>query len=276
MKRTENGESTVILWHYSFYILLVYLVLTTISVCWSLIWMKKRKILDYIRFQQRSENQESIVEMINGVSEMKLNDFEDYKRSEWEKIQNKLFLINMRILKLDQIQLSGFEFINQFKNIVVTFISAYFVVKGNMTIGVLLSISYIIGQMNSPVSQLINFFRSFQDAKLCLSRLNEVHNHPEEEKVEHLSLMHERYTHQNSIEKGIYFKNVNYQYEGPQSPLVLNDVNLFIPEGKVTAIVGASGSGKTTLMKMLLKFYEPVSGSIFIITMILGIFHREI
>lgn len=251
-----------ILWFYNFPILVVYVVLTTISVTWSLIWMQKRKILDYVRFQQRSENQESIYEMINGVSEMKLNNFENYKRNEWEKIQHKLFKINMRILKLDQIQLSGFEFINQLKNIVVTFLAAYFVVKGNMTIGALLSVSYIIGQMNSPINQLVTFFRSLQDAKLSLSRLNEVQNHPEEEKKEHLPLMHERYTHQNSIEKGIYFKNVSYQYEGPQSQYVLKDINLFIPEGKVTAIVGASGSGKTTLMKMLLKFYEPVSGEI--------------
>ncbi|KNB60095.1 peptidase domain-containing ABC transporter [Chryseobacterium sp. Hurlbut01] len=252
-----------ILWFYSFQILLVYIILTAFSVGWSLIWMRKRKILDYIRFQQRSENQESIYEMINGVSEMKLNDFEDYKRNEWEKIQHKLFKINMRILKLDQIQLSGFEFFNQLKNIVVTFLAAYFVIKGNMTIGALLSVSYIIGQMNSPINQLVTFFRSLQDAKLSLSRLNEVQNHPEEEKTEHLPLMHERYTHQNSIEKGIYFKNVSYQYEGPQSPFVLKDISLFIPEGKVTAIVGASGSGKTTLMKMLLKFYEPISGNIF-------------
>ena len=251
-----------ILWFYSFPILVVYVVLTVVSVAWSLIWMRKRKILDYIRFQQRSENQESIYEMINGVSEMKLNDFEDYKRNEWVKIQHKLFKINMRILKLDQIQLSGFEFINQLKNIVVTFLAAYFVVKENMTIGALLSVSYIIGQMNSPINQLVTFFRSLQDAKLSLSRLNEVQNHPEEEKAEHLPLMHKRFTHQNSIEKGIYFKNVSYQYEGPQSQYVLKDINLFIPEGKVTAIVGASGSGKTTLMKMLLKFYEPVSGEI--------------
>ncbi len=252
-----------ILWFYSFQILLVYIILTAFSIGWSLIWMRKRKILDYIRFQQRSENQESIYEMINGVSEMKLNDFEDYKRNEWEKIQDKLYKINMRILKLDQIQLSGFEFFNQLKNIVVTFLAAYFVVKGNMTIGALLSVSYIIGQMNSPINQLVTFFRSLQDAKLSLSRLNEVQNHSEEEKTEHLPLMHERYTHQNNIEKGIYFKNVSFQYEGPQSPFVLKDISLFIPEGKVTAIVGASGSGKTTLMKMLLKFHDPTSGNIF-------------
>ena len=251
-----------VLWYYDFRILVVYIVLTVISIIWSLYWMKKRKILDYFRFQQRSENQESIYEIINGVSEMKLNQFEDFKRREWEQIQQKLFKINIRILRLDQIQLSGFDFINQLKNIVVTFLAASFVVKGHMTLGALLSVSYIIGQMNSPVSQLISFFRSLQDAKLTLSRLNEVQNHPEEEQENQLQLLSKKYTEQYGIEKGIYFKNVSFQYEGPQSPYVLKDINLFIPEGKVTAIVGASGSGKTTLMKMLLKFYEPVSGEI--------------
>lgn len=251
-----------VLWYYDFRILLTYISLTTISVVWSLFWMKKRKILDYFRFQQRSENQESIYEMINGVSEMKLNQFEDFKRREWELIQQKLFKINIRILKLDQIQLSGFEFINQFKNIIVTFLAASFVVKGHMTLGALLSVSYIIGQMNSPVSQLINFFRSLQDARLSLARLNEVQNHSEEEQGNHVLLLSPKYTEQNGIEKGIYFKNVSFQYEGPQSPFVLKNINLSIPEGKITAIVGASGSGKTTLMKMLLKFYEPVQGDI--------------
>lgn len=251
-----------VLWYYDFRILAIYIILTVVSIIWSLYWMKKRKVLDYFRFQQKSENQESIYEIINGVSEMKLNQFEDFKRKEWEQIQQKLFKINIRILKLDQIQLSGFEFINQFKNIVVTFLAASFVVKGHMTLGALLSVSYIIGQMNSPVSQLILFFRSLQDAKLSLSRLNEVQNHPEEEQNNQFPLLSKKYTLQNGIEKGIYFKNVSFQYEGPQSPNVLKDINLFIPDGKVTAIVGASGSGKTTLMKMLLKFYEPVSGEI--------------
>ena len=252
-----------VLWHYDFRILAVYMILTVISVIWSLYWMKKRKILDYFRFQQRSENQESIYEIINGVSEMKLNQFEDFKRREWEQIQQKLFKINIRILKLDQVQLSGFDFINQFKNILVTFLSAYFVIKGHMTLGALLSVSYIIGQMNSPVSQLISFFRSLQDAKLSLSRLNEVQNHPVEERKDQVPLLSKKYTEQNGIEKGIYFKDVSFQYEGPQSPYVLKNINFFIPDGKVTAIVGASGSGKTTLIKMLLKFYEPVDGEIF-------------
>ncbi|QNS41717.1 peptidase domain-containing ABC transporter [Chryseobacterium manosquense] len=251
-----------ILWYYDFRILVVYMSLTLVSVIWSLYWLKKRKILDYFKFQQRSENQESIYEIINGVSEMKLNQFEDFKRKEWEQIQQRLFKINFRILKLDQIQVSGFDFINQIKNILVTFLSAYFVIKGHMTLGALLSVSYIIGQMNSPVNQLINFFRSLQDAKLSLARLNEVQNNTEEEQENQVPLLSQKYTEQNGIEKGIYFKNVSFQYEGPQSPYVLKDINLFIPDGKITAIVGASGSGKTTLMKMLLKFYEPVKGEI--------------
>lgn len=246
-----------ILWYYDYRILLVYILLTILSVAWSLYWMKKRKILDYFKFQQRSQNQESIYEIINGVSEMKLNQYEDLKRREWEKIQQKLFKINCRILRLDQIQISGFEFINQLKNIVVTFLSAYFVVKGNMTLGALLSVSYIIGQMNSPVSQLVAFFRSLQDAKLSLTRLNEVQNHKEEEQECHMAIPM-------NGNHGIELKNVSFQYEGPKSPFVLKDLNLKIPQGKVTAIVGASGSGKTTLMKLLLKFYPPTNGKIII------------
>ncbi|MFP3597240.1 peptidase domain-containing ABC transporter [Chryseobacterium sp. SIMBA_029] len=252
----------VVLLYYDYRILSVYIIFTIAAILWAVFWMKKRKLLDYFRFQQRSENQESIYEIINGVSEMKLNQFEDFKRQKWEQIQEKIFALNIRILRINQAQISGFEFVNQLKNIIVTFLAASFVVKGHMTLGALLSVSYIIGQMNSPVNQLIAFFRSLQDAKLSLSRLNEVQNHPEEEQEYQVPLLSKKYTDQNGIEKGIYFKNVSFQYEGPQSPYVLKDIDLFIPEGKVTAIVGASGSGKTTLMKMLLKFYEPVKGEI--------------
>ncbi|MGP2571442.1 peptidase domain-containing ABC transporter [Ornithobacterium rhinotracheale] len=249
-----------VLWYYDFKILLTYLILTILSILWSLFWMKKRKILDYYLFQQRSENQESIYEILNGVTEMKLNQFEDFKINEWKKIQFKLFKLNHRILKLNQIQLSGFEFLNQLKNIVVTFLAANYVVKGSMTMGMLLSISYIIGQMNSPINQLINFFRSLQDAKLSLERLNEVQNKPNEENPIHSLRKLPTY----SVEyRFIEFKNVSFQYEGPNSPFVLKDVNLKIPLGKITAIVGASGSGKTTLIKLLLKFYEPTKGNIY-------------
>ncbi len=252
-----------VLWYYNLKILLVYLALTILSITWSFYWLKKQKILDYFKFQERSKNQESIYEIINGVTEIKLNQFEDFKRKEWENIQQKLFKINIRILKLDQFQLSGFEFLNQVKNILVTFLAATFVVKGSMTLGELLSVSYIVGQMNSPVNQLVNFFRSLQDARLSLERLNEVQNHPTEEDEAKKSLkLHYPHTH-NGSKPGINFNNVSFQYEGPQSPFVLKDIHLFIPEGKITAIVGASGSGKTTLMKLLLKFYEPSQGKIY-------------
>ncbi len=249
-----------VLWYYDYSILLIYTFLTVLSIGWSFYWLRKRKILDYYKFQQRSENQESIYEIINGVTEMKLNQFEDFKRNEWENIQQKLFKINIRILKLDQFQLSGFEFLNQIKNILVTFLAATFVIKGKMTLGELLAVSYIIGELNSPVNQLVSFFRSLQDAKLSLERLNEVQNHAveDEEELKPLNLVSTNFSNTN----GIQFNNVSFQYEGPKSPLVLNDINFFIPEGKITAIVGASGSGKTTLMKLLLKFYDPTQGDI--------------
>ncbi|MFT4062036.1 MAG: peptidase domain-containing ABC transporter [Edaphocola sp.] len=245
-----------VLWHYDTGIMLVYLVLTALALGWSFFWLKRRKILDYLKFQQRSENQESIYEIINSVEEMKLNMFEDFKRKEWEQIQQKLFKINTRILKVNQLQLSGFELLNQVKNIFVTFLAAVLVIKGSMTLGELLAISFIIGQLNSPINQLVGFFRSLQDAKLSMERLNEVQNEtPEEQADTQIPL---------GIHADINIQNLSFQYEGPQSPFVLQNINLTIPKGKITAIVGASGSGKTTLMKLLLRFYEPTSGNIFI------------
>ncbi|MDR3137959.1 MAG: peptidase domain-containing ABC transporter, partial [Tannerellaceae bacterium] len=242
-----------VLWYYSVKILVVYLALSVCSVLWSVFWLRRMRILDYFRFQERSANQESIYEILDGITEMKLNQFADYKRKKWEEIQEKLFKLNIRILHLNQLQMSGFEFINQLKNIVVTFIAATSVIQGDISLGMMMGISYIIGQMNSPITQLVNFFRGLQEAKLSLERLNEVQNHEEEEKLEQIK----------KIGKGgIRIDNLSFQYEGPHSPFVLRNINLSIPEGKVTAIVGASGSGKTTLMKLLLKFYPPVQGEI--------------
>ena len=252
-----------VLWYYNFTILWVYLLMTVFSVGWSFFWFKKRKILDYYRFQERSNSQESIYEILNGVTEMKLNQFDEYKRKKWENIQQKLFKLNIRILKVDQIQLSGFEFINQLKNIIVTFLAAILVIKGNISLGAMLSISYIIGQMNAPVNQLVNFFRSLQDARLSLERLNEVQNHPEEEQEEY-SKFSTTNANINVLKRGFELKSLSFQYEGPHSPYILQNMSVLIPEGKITAIVGASGSGKTTLMKILLKFYNPTSGKIFL------------
>ncbi|MDR1402326.1 MAG: peptidase domain-containing ABC transporter [Tannerellaceae bacterium] len=250
-----------ILCYYDYRILLIYLFLTVLAVCWSFFWLRKRRIVDYFKFQVQGQNQNSIYEILGGVTEMKLNQFEEFKRKEWETIQEKLFKINVRLLRIDQLQNSGYDLFNQLKNILATFLAAYFVVQDKMTLGALMSVSYIIGQMNSPVNQLIVFFRSLQDARLSLDRLNEVQHNPEEEQLDQIHLSTK--TLKNVTAPGITLKQLSFQYQGPMSPFVLKDVNLLIPDGKVTAIVGASGSGKTTLMKLLLKFYEPAQGEIF-------------
>ena len=242
-----------VLWYYDLRIILVYISLSAIAVLWSLFWLKKRKYLDYFLFQQHSENQEAIYEIINGIAEIKLNQMENTKRRQWEAIQEKLFKSNIRTLKINQLQNSGYEFINQVKNILVTFLSAMFVIKGSMSLGELLSVSYIIGQMNSPINQLIGFFRSLQDADLSLERLSEVENHPVEDTENLVPIPQMPQT-------GIVLENVSFQYEGPKSPYIVSDINLRIPNGDITAIVGASGSGKTTLLKLLLKFYPPTQG----------------
>ena len=251
-----------VLWFYNTLIMVVYLALTAASLIWSVYWLKKRKTLDYFRFLYRGESQESIYEIVNGVTELKLNQFEDFKRKEWEDIQDKLFKVNIRLLKVNQFQLSGFEFVNQIKNILVTYLAASLVVKGEITLGALLSISYIIGQLNAPVNYLVTFIRSFQDAKLSLERLNEVHAHKKEENENQKGLSISE-SPVSGTAKGIYIEKLSFQYAGPISPLVLQNLSFSIPEGKVTAIVGASGSGKTTLMKLLLRFYAPTDGHIF-------------
>lgn len=254
-----------VLWYYDYRILLTYFSITIASITWSMFWFKKRKFLDYFKFQQKSESQDKIYHIINGVQEIKLNQLEDEMRTGWEKIQYKLFKTNTRILKLDQLQLSGFQFLNQIKNIIVTFLASTYVVQGSLTLGMLLSISYIIGQMNSPVNQIISFCRSLQDAKLSFERLFEVQNYSEEEYqgLKKLTLPETKLNFNEVNKIGMYIKNLYFQYEGPKSPFVLKNINLYVPEGKVTAIVGASGSGKTTLMKLLLRFYDPIKGDIF-------------
>jgi ATP-binding cassette, subfamily B, bacterial len=247
----------VVLGYYNLTILEYYFLLTGISIVWSFYWLKKRKILEYYKFQHNSQNQESILEILSGVTEMKLNQFEDYKLKEWEEIQKKLFKVNNRLLKIDQFQQAGFQFINQIKNIIVIFIAANLVVKSQISLGELLSVSYIVGQMNSPINQLLTFLRSFQDAKISLERLNEVQITQKEE----IENQHRLLSTENN--EGIQLKNVSFQYEGPKSPYILKNLNFIIPKGKITAIIGASGSGKTTLMKLLLKFYDPTEGNIF-------------
>ncbi|WP_428228616.1 peptidase domain-containing ABC transporter [Flavobacterium sp.] len=249
----------IVLLRYDYKILIVYVTLTLVAVFWSRIFLKNRERLDYFRFKSNALNQQAINEMIYGIQEIKLNNFESYKINEWEKVQVEVFDVNLKILKLDQLQLTGFDFINQLKNIIVTYLAAREVVLGNITLGTMLSISYIIGQMNSPVNQLIVFFRSLQDAQLSMLRLTEVQNHKEEEEKGQKKI---KFKSGQIGKGGINISNLNFQFEGPHSPFVLKNINLNIPAGKTTAIVGASGGGKTTLMKLLLLFYEPTNGAI--------------
>ena len=252
---------SVVLGIYSLKILFIFLIGSFLSVLWIIAFLKKRKELDYKRFEQLSNNQNSLYELITGMQEIKLNNCETRKRWEWERIQAKLFKLNIRNLVLEQYQQTGNLFFTQLKNILISYMAAREVVGGNMTLGMMLSISYIIGQMNSPIEQLLNFFRSAQDAKIVLERLGEIHNKENEEKkaieAEEATPLNEELPQKGDL----VLDNVSFQYTSA-APHVLRDVNLTIPTGKVTAIVGSSGSGKTTLMKLLLRFYDPTTGKI--------------
>ncbi|RRA95583.1 peptidase domain-containing ABC transporter [Paenimyroides viscosum] len=247
-----------VLLYYSKVIVLAYSLLTVLAVVWSLLFINKLKTLDYNKFQLRSENQDTIYEFVNGIEEIKLNNLEEYKRSIWEKVQLKLFGANIRVLKTIQFQTIGFDLINQLKNILVTFLSAKEVINGSLSLGAMLSIAFIVGLMNSPISQLITFIRGYQEAKLSLDRLNEVQNISEESEVNEV----QKGLVQKVIKRDICVNKLYFQYGSPTSKKILSGLSFTIPHGKVTAIVGGSGSGKTTLLKLLLKFYQPTEGEI--------------
>lgn len=239
----------------------VFIVGSALSIGWTLFFLEKRKTIDYKRFRELSGNTDEIYEIVKSMPEIKINAFENYKAAQWRKIQNKLFHINMTSLKVDQIQNIGADFITQIKNIFITFLSAYEVIQGNLTLGVLLSIAYIIGQLNVPIAQLTAFISTLQSVGFSLHRISEVHNQKNEEDEVVLGPDQlPKYEFKNQIT----LQNISFRYGGPSSPFVLKDINATIPIGKVTAIVGSSGSGKTTLIKLLLRFYDPVDGKILI------------
>ncbi len=247
---------SIVLALYSWMILAIFVVGSLLYVMWILLFLKKRRELDYRRFTQQAENQAKLIELMSGMQEIKLNNCEKQKRWEWERIQARLFQVNIKRLSLAQTQTIGSSFINQLKNILISFVAARLVIEGQITIGAMLAVSYIIGQMNGPLNNLMEFIPNTQDAMISLERLNEIHKKTNEENPEDqkITLFPDR--------KEITFKDVTFQYEGPRSPMVLRNISLHIPANSTTAIVGMSGSGKTTLIKLMLGFYPPVSGSI--------------
>jgi len=273
---------SVVLGLYNLKILGIFLLASVLYVLWIIIFLKKRKELDYKRFAQASAEQSNLYQLITGMQEIKLNNCEKQKRWEWENIQVKLFNVSIKGLALSQYQQAGAFFIDQTKNIIISFFAAQAVINGNMTLGMMMAVQYIIGQLNAPIGQLIGFVQSAQDAKISLERLGEIHNREDEEdpKAEKITMLvsSRKEKGEGKKEKGensyghtllrsyglpcISIQNLTFQYDGPHSEAVLDNVNLEIPSGKVTAIVGMSGSGKTTLVKLMLGFYPPVKGEI--------------
>jgi ATP-binding cassette subfamily B protein len=246
-----------ILLFYSTSIFFIFLIFSTLYVIWILNFLEKRKNLNYKRFNQLSSNQSNEVQLITGMQEIKLNNSEKQKRWEWEKIQIQLFKIDTQGLKLRHYQNVGAAFINELKNIIISFIAAREVIHGSMTLGMMMSVTFILGQLNSVLALFINFADEAQDAKISLERSGEIHNREEEKEGDWSGtafILPEN--------KDIIFKNLHFRYGNPHSDYILNKIDLTIPYGKTTAIVGASGSGKTTLLKMLLKFYQPEIGEI--------------
>lgn len=246
---------SVVLGIYSLKILAIFLVGSVLYFFWINLFMKKRRELDFKRFMKMSDNQGKIIQIISGIEEIKLNNAERDKRWEWENVQSALFKINIKGLSLNQYQMAGGVLINEVKNIVITFMAASAVVNGEMTLGMMLAVSYILGQLNSPIEQMIGFLRSTQDARISLERLGEIHQNKNEEDENDLMKIQ-------PVGKKISIKNLSFRYEGPYSAFVLKNLDLEIPENKVTAIVGTSGSGKTTLIKLLLGYYPPTEGEI--------------
>jgi len=247
--------AAVLAW-YNMQVLLIFTAGAFLYISWVMMFMKKRAALDYKRFEQQSKTQSSLVQMINGMQEIKLNNSERRRRWEWESIQVKLFKVSSKSLALYQYQTTGANFINELKNILITFFCAKAVIDGQMTLGMMLSVQYIIGQLNVPISNFVGFIQSMQDAKISLGRLAEIHASNDEIEINKTSFLLPQH---NSL---VLADNLSFRYGRDSAPLVLNQVNLTIPKNKVTAIVGASGSGKTTLMKLLLKFYSPSTGKI--------------
>ena len=245
-----------ILAYYNLTILGIFLLGHSLYVAWILAFMKYRRELDIKRFAQSASEQSNIFQLITSMQEIKLNNCETEKRWQWERIQVKLFKISIKGLALGQYQQIGSVFFNQTTSILISFLAAKGVVEGDMTLGMMMSLTYIVGQLSGPVEQFIGFARSFQDAKISLERLNEIHQKEDEVQTSEIK--------QTTLpdNRTITIEDLSFSYDGADRDYVLDNLNITIPEQKVTAIVGASGSGKTTIIKLILGFYEPNKGCI--------------
>jgi ATP-binding cassette subfamily B protein len=244
---------------YSFAIFAIFFVGSVLYFLWVWLFMKRRAELDNKNFAQQSANQSNVVQLITGMQEIKINGCERQKRWEWERIQAKLFRLRIKGLALAQYQDSGGVLINQTKNILITALVAKFVIDGQMTLGMMLAVQYILGQLNSPIDHLISFIRETQDAQLSINRLSEVRDKTDEESQD------EHRIFEIPVHKALTLQNVSFAYDSTSmGEAVVKDVTLNIPSGKQTAIVGTSGSGKTTLVKLLLGFYPLQKGDIFL------------
>ena len=246
---------SLVLGYYSLQIFGVFVLGSVLYIAWVLFFFKRRKELDYKRFSEVSQEQSKVIELINGMQEIKLHNAEKRMRWNWEYIQARLFKVATKSLALEQTQSVGSNFINELKNMLITILSAKLVIDGDITLGMMVAISYIVGQLNSPITQLINFMRDVQDAKISLDRLGEIHNMEDEEKPEDNKATN---IPENAT---IQLNNISFRYTGGLEP-VLKELSLEIPANKTTAVVGVSGSGKTTLMKLLLGFYHVDEGDI--------------
>ncbi|MEO1213662.1 MAG: peptidase domain-containing ABC transporter [Bacteroidota bacterium] len=246
---------SLVLAYYSLEIFTVFAFGSSLYMAWVLFFFKKRKELDYKRFSKVSEEQSKVIELINGMQEIKLHNAERQMRWNWEYVQAKLFKIATKNLALEQTQSVGSNLINELKNMLITILSASLVVEGNISLGMMMAISYMVGQLNGPIVQLISFLRQLQDAKIAVERLGEIHN-MEDEEAPHIPKIKDL-----PLAQDLTLRHITFTYKGGIDP-VLKDLSLSIPTNKTTAIVGTSGSGKTTLMKLLLRFYEIDKGDI--------------
>jgi len=247
---------SIVLAIYSMKIFIVFLIGSILYTLWIYLFMKRRRELDYKRFARAADNQNVLFQLITGMQEIKLNNCERKKRWDWENIQAKLFKIRVEGLSLSQYQQAGGLFLNETKNVLITFLAAKLVIDGNITLGMMLAVQYIIGQLNAPIESLIRFFHDWQDAKISLERLGEIHDKEDEENPEDNKIL------TLPDDREIKISNLSFKYTGSLSKNALEEINLIIPQNKITAIVGTSGSGKTTLIKLMLGFYPPTNGDI--------------